>query len=62
MPSQRKLIRFAKVKLLRAYVREAARLRESAASATTAALKARLLDEAEGQERLVNELKKNGPS
>jgi hypothetical protein len=46
--------------LLRVYVRGAARLRESAANATTIPLKARLLDEAEQQERLAEELKKDG--
>jgi hypothetical protein len=46
--------------LLRIYVRKAARLRESAANATTIPLKARLLDEAEQQERLAEELKKDG--
>jgi len=56
MPPQRKLIRFAKEKLLRAYIREAARLRASAATATTAPLKTRLLEEAEQQERLADKI------
>jgi hypothetical protein len=53
------LIRFAKEKLLRAYIREAVRLRTSAATATTAALKASLLDEAEQQERLADEVRRD---
>jgi hypothetical protein len=56
MPRQRRLIRLAKEKPLRAYIREAARLRESAAAATTAPLKTRLLEEAEQQERLADEI------
>ena len=60
MPPQRTLIRFARERLLRVYVRDAARLRESAANATTIPLKVRLLDEAEQQERLAEELKKDG--
>jgi hypothetical protein len=53
---QRRLIRFAKAKLLRAYIREAVRLRTSAANAP---LKARLLDEAEQQERLADEVRRD---
>jgi CheY-like chemotaxis protein len=55
-PPQRKLIRFAREKLFRAYIREAARLRGSAATATTAPLKTRLLEEVEQQERLADEI------
>ena len=51
-----KLIRLAREKLVRVYVREAARLRAAAANATTAPLKTRLLEEAEQQERLADEL------
>jgi hypothetical protein len=61
MPPQRKLIRFAREKLLRTYVREAAHLRTLAATATTAALTARLLEEAEGRERLAEQLKMDRP-
>ena len=43
--------------LLREHVRQAARLREYAASTTTARVKARLLEEAANQERLAEELK-----
>ena len=43
-------------KLLRAYANEAARLREYAASATTARIRARLLEEAANQERLAKEV------
>ena len=42
--------------LLRSYANEAARLREYAASATTARLRARLLEEAANQERLAGEV------
>jgi hypothetical protein len=42
--------------LLRAYATEAARLREYAASTTTARLRARLLEEAANQERLAREV------
>jgi hypothetical protein len=42
---------------LREYVRQAARLREYAANATTARVKARLLEEAANQERLAEEIK-----
>jgi hypothetical protein len=42
--------------LLRVYGRKAARLRAAAANATTASLKARLLEEAEQQERLADEI------
>jgi hypothetical protein len=45
-------------KTLRAYAEEAARLRELAANVTTARLKARLLEEALNQERLMNEAKR----
>jgi len=38
--------------LVRTYAREADRLRELAASATTARVRSRLLDEADNQERL----------
>ncbi len=58
MPPQRKLVRFAKEKLLRAYVREAAHLRAVAENVTNSPLKARPLYEAERQERLAEELKK----
>ena len=57
MPSQRKLIRFGKEKLLRAYVREAAHLRAVAENVTSGPLKARPLDEAESQERLAEKAK-----
>jgi hypothetical protein len=50
------LIRLARERLLRVYGREAARLRAAAANATTASLKARLLEEAEQQERLADEI------
>jgi len=43
-------------KLLSAYANEAARLREYAASTTTARLRARLLEEAANQERLAREV------
>jgi hypothetical protein len=43
-------------KLLRSYANEAARLREYAASATTARIRARLLEEAANQERLAKEV------
>ena len=42
---------------LREHVRQAARLRENAASATTARIKVRLLEEAANQERLAEEIK-----
>ena len=42
---------------LREYVRQAARLRAYAANATTARVKARLLEEAANQERLAEEIK-----
>ena len=42
---------------LREHVRQAVRLREYAASATTARLKDRLLEEAANQERLAEEIK-----
>ena len=42
---------------LREHVRQAARLRENAASATTARVKVRLLEEAANQERLAEEIK-----
>ena len=42
--------------LLRAYANEAVRLREYAASTTTARLRARLLEEAANQERLAREV------
>ena len=44
--------------MLRVYLREAARLRAAAANATTASLKARLLEEAEQQERLADKIRK----
>jgi hypothetical protein len=59
MPPQRKLIQFAKEKLLRAYVREAAHLRAVAENVTNGPLKARLLEEAERQERLVDEVRRD---
>jgi hypothetical protein len=59
MPSQRKLNGFSRERLLRVYLREAARLRRFAASATTGPVKARLLEEAERQERLAEHLKKD---
>jgi hypothetical protein len=43
-------------KLLRAYANEAARLREYAASVTTARVRTRLLEEAANQERLAKEV------
>ena len=42
---------------LREHVRQAARLREYAASTTTARVKARLLEEAANQERIAEEIK-----
>jgi hypothetical protein len=42
--------------LLRVYLREAARLRTAAVNSTTASLKARLLEEAEQQERLADKI------
>lgn len=42
--------------LLREYANEAARLRECAANATTARLRARLLEEAANQEQLAREV------
>jgi hypothetical protein len=59
MPPQRRLIRFAKEKLLRTYIREAARLRASAANTTTAPFKARLLEEADQQERLADQVRRH---
>ena len=44
--------------MLRVYVREAARLRAAAANATTASLRARLLEEAEQQEQLADKISK----
>ena len=52
------LIRAARKGLLRVYLREAARLRAAAASATTASLKAKLLEAAEQQERLADKISK----
>ena len=52
------LIRVARERLLRVYVREAARLRAAAANATTASLRARLLEEAEQQEQLADKISK----
>ena len=43
---------------MRAYAYEAARLRELAASATTARVRLRLLDEAENQERLAQAVRR----
>jgi hypothetical protein len=50
------LIRVARERLLRVYLREAARLRAAAVNSTTASLKARLLEEAEQQERLADQI------
>ena len=52
------LIRAARERLLRVYLREAARLRAAAANATTASLKVKLLEEAEQQERFADQLRK----
>jgi hypothetical protein len=53
------LIRFAKEKLHRAYVREAAHLRAVAENVTNGPLKARLLEEVERQERLADEVRRD---
>jgi hypothetical protein len=62
MPPQRKLIRFAKEKLLRAYVREAAHLRAVAENVMSGPIKARLFEEADRQERLAEEVRRDGPN
>ena len=50
---------FAREKLLAEHMRQAARLREFAASATTGRLKARLLEEATAQEQLAEKTKQD---
>ena len=46
--------------LIEEYARQAVRLREFAASATTTRIKARLLEEAAGQERLAEKARQGG--
>jgi hypothetical protein len=58
MPPPTNVTSFAKHRVLREHAREAARLREFAASVTTGPLMARLLDEAEKHERLAQETKR----
>ena len=47
-------------RLVREYANQAARLRELAANLTTPRLKARLLEEADNQERMAHDLKSGG--
>ena len=55
---QRPVSRPPDAKLLRAFLQEAARLRQLAANVTTIRLRARLMEEADNQERLAEEARR----
>jgi hypothetical protein len=57
MPLPRNVSPFAREKLFAEHMRQAARLREFAATATTDRVKARLLEEAAAQEQLAEKTK-----